>query len=369
MRRSRLPAFAMLATRDGEPLRARAGHSVRLPILNLTRAILLAVVAGILVVFACEPEETVQESPVWSGATGHPQGIWAVAFASDGRRLATGGFDGDVVIWEVGKGALRVLSNDRPSSVQCLAFAPDGATLAAGYDGAGVVLWDVATGEKRATFPGQTSQIRCLAFSPDGRTLASGAAELNIRIWDVKTGTTKTTLLGHHGSICALRFAPDGQTLASGSRNGMVKLWDLTAGKGRELTEADLKIDPILGLAFSPDGLMLASGSAFHGTRLWNAATGRESATFKTEAGYVPEVAFSSDGQMLIEARQSLVVLLRDVATGSRRTRVRADIGSYCAAFTPDARFLASGGDDAIVRVWDLAPVDGGKSHTRIRDR
>ena len=98
-----LAAFDMLATCDREPLRSHR-PSVRLPILNLTRAILLAVVAGILVVVTSEPEETVQESPVWSGATGHPQGIWAVAFTSDGRRLATGGVDGDVVIWEVGKG-------------------------------------------------------------------------------------------------------------------------------------------------------------------------------------------------------------------------------------------------------------------------
>ena len=74
-----------------------------------------------------------------------------------------------MVIWEVGKGALSVLTNDRPSIVQCLAFSPDSATLAAGYDGAQVVLWNVATAEKRLTLHGCPNQFLCLAFSPDGK--------------------------------------------------------------------------------------------------------------------------------------------------------------------------------------------------------
>jgi hypothetical protein len=50
---------------------------------------------------------------------------------------------------------------------------------------------------------------------------------------------------------------------------------------------------------------------------------------------------------------------VRDVATGSRRTLLRAR-GSYSAALTPDVRSLAAADDDAIVRVWKLAQVECG---------
>jgi WD40 repeat protein len=354
MRRRPWAADDVLTTGDGDRLPLCARHSVRLPILNWVTATVLAAIAATLVVLTCEPERPDQESQAWSRATGHPQAIWALAFTSDGRRLATGSLDTDVVIWEVGKGASSVLSVDRPSSVPCLAFSPDGATLAAGYDGNKVVLWNVLTGKKRATFHGHHNQFLCLAFSPDGRTLASGGAESSIRIWDVVTGRTKTTLIDHHGSVSALRFAPDGQTLASGCASGMVKLWELRGGEGRDLMESNMQNSLIRALAFSPDGLMLAAGSEFHGTRLWSVVTGRECAMIRNENEGVSEVAFSSDGQMLVEVTRSPFVRLLDAATGSRRTLLRAR-GAYCSAITPDARFLAAGDDDAMVRVWGLA--------------
>ena len=54
---------------------------------------------------------------------------------------------------------------------------------------------------------------------------------------------------------------------------------------------------------------------------------------------------------------RSRLVRLCDVATGRRRTLLRAR-GSYCAALTPDAKFLAAADDDAIVRTWNLAQVE-----------
>ncbi len=367
-RRRLSAAFDTLTTGDGDRLPGCARGSVRLPILNWAAASLLAATAGVLAVSTCGPQQRGDESATWSCATGHPRGIWALALTADGRRLATGGNDRDVVIWEVGNGALRVLSSDRPSSVQCLAFSPDGATLAVAYDGVRVVLWNVGTGEKLATFHGHDNQFQCLAFSPDGKTLAAGGTEPNIEFWDVKTGRTKTSLLDHNGLVSALRFAPDGQTVASGSTSGMVKLWDLNGGQGRELIGSNLKGVPILGLAFSPDGLMLAAGTDTHGTRIWNVATGREITMFRNDDEMVPASAFCSDGQMLIDVTHSQSVRLRDFATGTTRILLRA-CGAYCSVLTPDARFLATGGEDGVVRFWDLAQVECGMSETRVRGR
>ena len=66
-----------------------------------------------------------------------------------------------------------------------MAFAPDGKWLATGgYDGS-VQLWDTATGKVTTTLIGHHQRIGSLAFAPDSRTLASGAADGTVKWWNV----------------------------------------------------------------------------------------------------------------------------------------------------------------------------------------
>ena len=97
--------------------------------------------------------------------------------AHDGRRLATGGDDGSIVLWELGNGAEKVLCRGLQSPVLPVAFSPDGATLATGHTDSKCVLWDVTTGKKRAMLRGHTGAVISLDFSPDGAILASGGSD------------------------------------------------------------------------------------------------------------------------------------------------------------------------------------------------
>src|SRR5262249_35008906 len=57
--------------------------------------------------------------------------------------------------------------------VSALAFAPDGRTLASGAWDETVRLWDVTLGKERATLRGHTGTITAVAFAPDSQTLAA----------------------------------------------------------------------------------------------------------------------------------------------------------------------------------------------------
>jgi WD40 repeat protein len=72
-------------------------------------------------------------------------GACALAFSPDGKLLATGTGNGEVVVWDVLRGqALGTLKGHRPdASVIGLACAPDGKRLASGSVDTTVLIWDI----------------------------------------------------------------------------------------------------------------------------------------------------------------------------------------------------------------------------------
>jgi WD40 repeat protein len=69
--------------------------------------------------------------------------------------------------------------------VDSVAFAPDGKTLASGCKDRTIKLWDARTGKLLRTLTGHTGRVESLAFSPDGRLLATagGGGDTSVRLW------------------------------------------------------------------------------------------------------------------------------------------------------------------------------------------
>ncbi|HVS36075.1 MAG TPA: serine/threonine-protein kinase [Gemmataceae bacterium] len=127
----------------------------------------------------------------------HNGPILGGAFSPDGGMLATvaGSPDDTIRLWDrkaiqreaVGFPLARIHAL-HPGGASAVAWAPDGRLIAsAGMDGV-VRVWDPITGADHAVFhhaPGAAVAVACLAFSPDGRLLASGGADKVIRLYDV----------------------------------------------------------------------------------------------------------------------------------------------------------------------------------------
>ncbi|HEX4589900.1 MAG TPA: hypothetical protein VH120_08235, partial [Gemmataceae bacterium] len=87
------------------------------------------------------------------------------------------------------KPARSVLDLKTPSQVT---YSPDGRRLATGAWDGSIVLWDVATGKQVHEFAGHRARVLSLAFSPDGKRLASGSEDTTVLMWDVSDlGTTE----------------------------------------------------------------------------------------------------------------------------------------------------------------------------------
>lgn len=290
---------------------------------------------------------------------GHSGSVRSIAYAPDGRLVATGGLDRTVKLWDVASGALvRTLSGHLGggsmwSGVRALAWSPDGKTLASGAGeaepwqaGGEVKLWDVTSGALRHTLKGDEVSTESLVFSPDGAWLISGGRRGELRAFEVQSGVLAQTVKAHDRPMTSLVLSPDGRNLASGAMDKTIKLWDI---KTLKLTREFASQSSTLSLAWSPDGKTLGSGGGDYQTRLWDVESGQIKRAMRNEWTPMISLSFSPDGQFLVAGRAG-GSLLWDVASGEPRAPLPDLVAPI--AFSPDGSTLAGAQEN------DLALLD-----------
>jgi WD40 repeat protein/serine/threonine protein kinase len=299
---------------------------------------------------------------VWDAATGqetftlkgHDGRVTSVAFSPDGKRLASGGWDNTLKVWDVftGQETLTLKGHSGAAADLSVAFSPDGRRIASGSQGGMTLkIWDATTGQETLTLKGHTGGVTSVAFSPDGKRLASVSDDATLKVWDAATGKETVTLKGHTSSLLSVAFSSDGKRLASGGWDEKVKVWDTATGK-ETLTLKGYGH----GVAFSPDGKRLASGSLEHTLRVWDADTGQETLTLKGHTGGVTSVAFSPDGKRLASGSDDATLKVWDASRAQDSLTLKGHFGYVSSvAFSPDGKRLASAGNDHTVKVWDTA--------------
>ena len=95
--------------------------------------------------------------------------------------------------------------------VLSLSFSPDGNRLASGGDDQTLRVWNLHTTNSQSTLRRFDSAVTAVAFHPGGKSIAVGTHDGHLELCDAKTGNPLRKFAGHDEAITVVRFDPTGR--------------------------------------------------------------------------------------------------------------------------------------------------------------
>ncbi|WP_158801082.1 hypothetical protein [Acidisoma sp. L85] len=290
-----------------------------------------------------------------------PRGVTSAAVSPEGRFVAAGYTDGEVVIFRANhRGEPIHLHGHRPGRVDRVQFSPDRRLLIS-YTSEEALLWDLRARTAESFCIGEEN-ITDAALDPTSHFIVLATKDGKVEVIDLsRPRAVPLTFQDHSRWTTALTFNTSGALFASAGDDGSIVLrrtsdWSV-------ISRFDAGISDIVGLSLSPDGMHLAVASVMGPTKVWDVGPGGV-AKVGTVLLAPPEkryrILYSPDGHWLALASWDGTVHLYDGQTLAYKGTIdKNDQRVNQVAFSNDSptKFLLTASESGAIRLWKLSDV------------
>lgn len=292
--------------------------------------------------------------------TGQTKRIRALDVSPNGKLIATGNQEGNLIIWNAETGAeLKKFSfstAQKGTEFQDLQFSKDGTKLAAvGFNM--LVVFDVETWRSNRADNKEFFDKNVLnngwkiAFSPLGKTLAIGTFEGNVVFLDAETLKILRVLKIHQSNVKSLAFSPDGKILATASWDRTIKFIDVQTGEIVNGLRGHFA--GVHDIFFAPDGKTIGTASADFNVNFWNTAQVAVSNALLTNSNFT---AFSQNGDEFYVCNNTEKKISKwSIEAKQTIWATNVEINGFAIDFSASANRVAIGERDGIITLFDAS--------------
>ena len=237
----------------------------------------------------------------------YKRGISCVKFSADGMLIATGGYDGNVSVWDVQSTARRAGPFTHSSWVTDVTFCIHGDCVAAvGYEHP-IKVWDINKNQLVNTI--RTGSL-CFSLNVDclnSRLVVSTLQGHNCLQWTTPCRCilreplhySDASRLPHFGRVESSEYSQDGRFVVTGCDDNLVRIWD---AKTEKLSGSPLRVpDDVRSVVCNSSTNVVAAGCEDGSVRIWKFAVKNERQRFSHPA-WISDVSFDETGDRLLVA-------------------------------------------------------------------
>lgn len=155
----------------------------------------------------------------------HRGRVWSIQVRKNNEQAVSASADGSCIIWDL-KNFTRILALFESTLFKQVLYHPDESQLLTTGSNRKITYWDTYDGQAIRMVDGsEDGEVNALAITKEGQHFVSGGEDKAVKLWGYDEGLCHYVGVGHSGAITKLIFAPDQRTIISVGEEGAIFVW------------------------------------------------------------------------------------------------------------------------------------------------
>ncbi|MGL4594845.1 MAG: protein kinase domain-containing protein, partial [Thermoguttaceae bacterium] len=299
------------------------------------------------------PRVAISDALCTQSLVGHHDTISSVRISRNGKLAASAGRDNTVCVWNLDQQRRQSILEGHSDWIRSIAITSDAKFIISGSWDTTVRIWNISTAQCVRTFGEKIKSLTKIAISPLGGIVAIANGSGSVFVWDVLANKTTARFLAHSGSVNSIRFHSDGQHLVTGGDDQTICIWQI--GKESPIQTIRCHKSPVTAAVLTTDKKRLLSGNREGRIMSWNLPANKLESDVQGHFGEVTSLNTIADDNFYITSSKDAKIRICDTENRSApRLLERSDSPIFSFATDLLGHRIITGGEDAILNVWDI---------------